>query len=103
MIVCSCNIIRKDEIEGVIIGLLKQNAWRLITPGLVYNAMKKRGKCCGCFPALINVIIATTHNFHLGMNTPEAKILPFIQKIRDEHERCETVRKLSRLKQRAAS
>jgi bacterioferritin-associated ferredoxin len=105
MIVCSCNVIMKREIEEEISRLLEKDSWQLITPGVVYHAMKKRGRCCGCFPNVISVIVETTERFHRERETPDDQILPFIQKIRNEHERCETARMLgrqARQRQRAA-
>ena len=96
MIVCSCNVIMKKEIEGVVTDLLDQDAWQLITPGVVYHAMKKRGRCCGCFPNVISIIVDVTERYHRDLETPDEKILPFIQKIRAEHDRCETARMLAR-------
>ncbi|GAB4353741.1 MAG: (2Fe-2S)-binding protein [Oricola sp.] len=96
MIVCSCNVIMKREIEEVVIGLLARDAWRLITPGTVYHAMKRRGRCCGCFPNVIAIIVETTERYHRQLETPEAEIIPFIRKIRAEHERCETARMIAR-------
>ena len=95
MIVCSCNFINQSEIEKVIRDFLAEDCWRLITPGLVYAAMAKRGKCCGCFPNVINVIIATTREYHRQQDTPEAQVLPFISRIVEEHRRCDTIRQLS--------
>ncbi len=100
MLICSCNIITKSEIEETIISLLDDDAWQLITPGKIYHAMSVKGKCCGCFPNLISMIIATTENYHRVKQTPEAEILPFIQKLKDEHYRCETARKLAQMKKR---
>jgi hypothetical protein len=96
MIVCSCNVIMKKEIEEVITGLLEKDAWQLITPGVVYHAMKQRGRCCGCFPNVISIIVGMTERYHRELETPEAEIIPFIQKIRAEHERCETARMIAR-------
>lgn len=96
MIVCSCNVIMRREIEEVIIGLLDKDAWQLITPGVVYHAMKQRGRCCGCFPNVISIIVELTERYHRELDTPEAEIIPFIQKIRAEHERCETARMIAR-------
>ena len=96
MIVCSCNVIMKKEIEEVIVNLLDKDAWQLVTPGVVYHAMKQRGRCCGCFPNVISIIVETTERYHREIETPDDKIIPFIQKIRDEHERCETARMIAR-------
>lgn len=103
MIVCSCNVITDREIKEVIIGFLEQDAWQLITPGKIYHAMAQRGRCCGCFPGVIDIIIATTEAWHRDKQTPEAQIIPFILKIRSEHERCETVRKLAQMRRHHAA
>ncbi|WP_193177060.1 (2Fe-2S)-binding protein [Oricola nitratireducens] len=95
MIVCSCNVIMKKEIEEVIYRLLDEDAWRLITPGVVYHAMKMRGRCCGCFPNVISIIIEASERYHRERRTPDEQIVPFIQKIRVEHERCETARMIA--------
>lgn len=96
MIVCSCNVIMRSEIEEVVADLLDKDAWQLITPGTVYHAMKKRGKCCSCFPRVIDVIVEVTERYHRARQTPDDQILPYIQKIQAEHERCETARMLAR-------
>lgn len=96
MIVCSCNVIMKTEIEEAIISLLEKDAWQLITPGVVYHSLRQRGRCCGCFPNVTAIIVATTERYHRERETPEAEIIPFIQKIRAEHDRCETARMIAR-------
>lgn len=64
MITCHCNIITAAEIEEVVRGFLREEPWQLIVPNKVYHEMKKRGRCCGCFPAVVDIIIATTKEFH---------------------------------------
>ncbi len=103
MIVCSCNVITEKEISDVIISFLDEDEWQLVTPGKVYHAMAQRGRCCGCFPGVIDIIVSTTETYHRQKQTPDSVIIPFIQKIRIEHERCETVRKLSRIQKQAAA
>ena len=103
MLVCSCNVISRKEIESAIIGILNDDAWQLITPGTVYHALSKRGKCCGCFPNVIDLIIETTKSYHERIATPSAEIIPFIRKIRAEHERCETMRKLMSIRKNSAA
>jgi bacterioferritin-associated ferredoxin len=56
MIVCHCNVISQGDIERTIDELLAEDPWRVLTPGLVYMTMGKRGRCCGCFPNAIEVI-----------------------------------------------
>ena len=96
MIVCSCNFIAMQEIEAVIVSFLDDDEWQLITPGMVYHAMAKRGRCCSCFPRVIDTIISVSADYHRRKATPEDKIVPFISRIREEHERCETVRRMAK-------
>ena len=96
MIVCSCNIVTEREIRQAIMGLLEEEPWRLIVPVQVYHAMKKRGRCCGCFPRVVDVIIATTELFHRQRQVPDCEIVAIIDRLKDEHERCETARLLAR-------
>ena len=95
MIVCSCNVITSHEIESVITGFLEADEWQLITPGMVYHAMAKRGKCCGCFPRVIDMIVSVSEAYHRRKSTPEAQIIPFISRIRQAHDRHESMRRLA--------
>lgn len=56
MILCHCNVITRSEIEAIIDELMEKDRYRVITPGLVYHLLGKRGKCCGCFPQVVDVI-----------------------------------------------
>lgn len=56
MIVCHCNVITLADIHSVIDDLLDADPWRVVTPGLVYMTLGKRGRCCGCFPNAVQVI-----------------------------------------------
>ncbi len=64
MLICQCNIITEKEIEQTIVALLDQDPWQLIVPAKVYHAMQKRGRCCGCFPNVVETIIRVTENYH---------------------------------------
>ena len=99
MIVCSCNIVTKEEISDVVRDFLRDDEWQLITIGMVYHAMAVRGKCCGCFPNAIDIIIDVTEQWHRAHARDEATIIPFVARIREEHERCETVRNLAKMRQ----
>jgi hypothetical protein len=66
MITCHCNHITRAEIEAVVLEFLADDPWQLIVPNKVYHAMSKRGRCCGCFPGVIDIIIATTRQHHAG-------------------------------------
>lgn len=73
MIVCSCNYISEKDIVGVIVEMLDADAWQLIVPGKVYRMLEKRGKCCGCFPNVVEIIVRSTKAYHDGLKTrPEA-------------------------------
>ncbi len=102
MIVCSCNIISKSEIEEVVHGFLDEDAWQLITVGKVYHAMIKRGKCCGCFPNAISIIVEAVENWHRQNDTPDAEIIPFLQRTRKLLESQDAVRRSMKNTKRAA-
>ena len=38
--------------------LLDEDCWQLIVPAKVYHAMQKRGRCCGCFPNVVDIILS---------------------------------------------
>ena len=57
MIVCSCNIITRREIEAVIESLLAEDPYAVLTPGLIYHRLGKRGRCCSCFPHVSRVLV----------------------------------------------
>lgn len=86
MIVCHCNVIHKSEIEEVITSLLDEDCWRLIVPLQVFHAMEKRGRCCGCFPGVIDIIIETTEAYHKQHATPEAEIISLIDRLRADQK-----------------
>jgi len=96
MLVCSCNVIDQAEIEQVITELLDEDCWRLIVPGQVYHAMNKRGKCCGCFPNVVGIIVRVTEAYHREQETAEAEIISFIDRLKEKHVQCETARLIAR-------
>ena len=57
MIVCSCNVITKREIEAVIERLLTDDPYAVLTPGLIYHRLGKRGRCCSCFPHVVRILV----------------------------------------------
>lgn len=67
MLVCHCNVISQKEIEDVILEFLHEDPWEIIVPAKVYHAMEKRGRCCSCFPNVVDIVIAVTENYHLQM------------------------------------
>jgi bacterioferritin-associated ferredoxin len=57
MIVCSCNIISRRDIESAVEEILAEDAYAVLTPGLVYHRLGKRGKCGGCFPHAVRILV----------------------------------------------
>jgi hypothetical protein len=57
MIVCSCNIIVRSEIEAVIEDILRDDPYAVLTPGLLYHRLGRRGRCCGCFPHVTQILV----------------------------------------------
>jgi len=98
MLVCSCNIITREEIVSVIRDMLFADEWQLIVPVQVYHEMGKRGRCCSCFPNLVALIVETTEAFHREMESDETTVISFINRLKEKHEQCETARMLARHK-----
>jgi hypothetical protein len=83
MLICHCNIITEREIEQTIIGLLDQDPWQLIVPAKVYHSMKKRGRCCGCFPNVVETIIRVTEDYHARSATDGVDIVTHLDRVRE--------------------
>jgi len=83
MIVCSCNIISSDDIERTIVGLLERDAWQLIVPGQIYHELGKTGKCCGCFPNVVETIVAVSERFHREREATEYDISNYLRRLRE--------------------
>ncbi|MEO1745915.1 MAG: (2Fe-2S)-binding protein [Pseudomonadota bacterium] len=81
MIVCSCNFITEEDIEAVVHGFMERDAWQLVTVGMVYHALEKRGKCCGCFPNAISIIVRAVEAWHHANDTPAAEIYSFVDQL----------------------
>jgi bacterioferritin-associated ferredoxin len=82
MLVCSCNFITEKDIRDVITSFLDADPWQLIVPGKIYHAMEKRGRCCGCFPNVVDLIVETTTNYHRALNEPETEREAFLARLR---------------------
>ena len=85
MIVCHCNVISRADIVSVIQTMLADDEWQLIVPLKVYHALEKRGRCCGCFPQVTDIIVATTEAWHQARATPEAHVVDLVARIREAH------------------
>ena len=86
MMVCSCNIITDKDIRDVIISFLDDDCWQLIVPGKVYHAMQKRGRCCGCFPNVVDIIVKTTQDYHAMRNSEGSDVVDFMERLKRFHE-----------------
>jgi hypothetical protein len=82
MLVCHCNLITQKEIEATIVELLDADPWQLIVPAKVYHAIQKRGRCCGCFPSVVETIIRVTEEYHLRMNHSGDEVVTFLDRVR---------------------
>ena len=82
MLICHCNVITEKEIEQTIIGLLDQDPWQLIVPAKVYHAMQKRGRCCGCFPNVVETIIRVTEAYHLRSEANGMDVVSHLDRVR---------------------
>jgi hypothetical protein len=82
MIVCHCNVISEREIEATVERLLHDDPWRLIVPVQVYHELEKRGRCCGCFPNVVDIIVRVTTAFHERQATPQAEIFSLVERLR---------------------
>ncbi len=64
MITCSCNFLKSSDIEATIVDMLIADPFQLIVPGKLFKEMTARGKCCMCFPNVVEIIVKTTEKFH---------------------------------------
>jgi bacterioferritin-associated ferredoxin len=82
MMVCSCNLITDKDIKEAITSLLDEDCWQLIVPGKVYHAMQKRGRCCGCFPNVVDIIVKTTEEYHAARASEGEEVVVFMERLR---------------------
>lgn len=76
MLVCHCNVISEKDIREVITALLQDDPWALIVPAKVYRELGKRGRCCGCFPNVVDMITTLTEEYHLQIANIPAGLTP---------------------------
>ena len=82
MLICHCNIITEKEIEQAIIALLDADPWQLVVPAKVYHSMRKRGRCCGCFPHVVETIIRVTEHYHARSEADGMEIVSHLDRVR---------------------
>jgi len=83
MLVCHCNVITQKEIEDTILELLEADPWHLIVPAKVYHALAKRGRCCGCFPNVVETIIRVTERFHARDDAGGEAVILHLDRVRE--------------------
>jgi bacterioferritin-associated ferredoxin len=83
MLICHCNLITEKEIEQTIIELLDADAWQLIVPAKVYHRLAKRGRCCGCFPNVVETIIRVTEAYHTRSEASAMDIVSHLDRVRE--------------------
>nr|WP_250808080.1 (2Fe-2S)-binding protein [Neorhizobium tomejilense] len=94
MITCHCNYVTDMEIADVVRRFLAHDPWQLIVPNKVYHEMGKRGKCCGCFPSVVDIIIRTTREFHAGCaEGDDGQLGTLLSKLDEMKSRLTTMRK----------
>jgi bacterioferritin-associated ferredoxin len=103
MMVCSCNLITDKEIRDVIVSLLDEDCWQLVVPAKVYHAMGKRGRCCGCFPNVVDIIVKTTQEYHAMRNSEDSKVVDFLERLKEfqEQQKAEIIERRRRRVQAA--
>jgi len=87
MILCQCNVLSTQEIEDIILEFLNEDCWQLVVPGRIFNAAKKRGRCCGCFPNIVETIIKVTENYHLKHPFDTQRSVIFLEDVRRLREK----------------
>ena len=83
MLICHCNLITDKEIEATIIELLDEDRWQLLVPAKVYHRMKMRGRCCGCFPNVVETIIRVTEAYHARSDASDVEIVSYLDRVRE--------------------
>lgn len=108
MLVCSCNYITEKEIRDTITAFLDEDCWQLIVPAKVYHAMEKRGRCCGCFPNVVDIIVSTTQAYHAarqadGEKADGEKVVDFMERLKrfQEEQKTEIIERRNRVRQSA--
>lgn len=82
MLICSCNVITDKEIEQAILSLLDRDPWQLIVPAKVYHTLQQRGRCCGCFPNVVETIIRVTEAYHARLARGDMESVTFLDRVR---------------------
>lgn len=87
MMVCHCNVISDREIRDIVLAFLRADPWALVVPAKVYHEMGKRGRCCGCFPNVVDIIVATTEAFHAQIPPNDAQLIDVRSRLKAMQEK----------------
>lgn len=87
MLVCHCNIISEKDIAQVVVSFLKDDPWQLIVPAKVFREFEKRGRCCGCVPNMVDIIVKVTENYHLQQARNSAELVDIQARLELLHQR----------------
>ena len=82
MLICHCNVVTEREIRDATRALLRDDPWELIVPAKLYRELGKRGRCCGCFPNVVETIIRVTEAFHARNGSGETEIVTYLDRVR---------------------
>jgi bacterioferritin-associated ferredoxin len=82
MIVCHCNYITDGDVAAAVVEMLDQDPWQLIVPGKVYRTLEKRGKCCSCFPNVVEIIVNTVKDYHERRRSEPDEALKLVSRLR---------------------
>ena len=75
MLVCQCNMITSQEIEDIVLALLRADPWQLVVPAKVYAELNRRAKCSGCVPNVVDIIVRVTENYHSQQARQSGEVL----------------------------
>ncbi|WP_075222856.1 (2Fe-2S)-binding protein [Acuticoccus yangtzensis] len=56
MIVCHCNIIKRNDIREAVHAILAADPSGRLEPQYIYRELQKRGRCCSCFPLVASIV-----------------------------------------------
>ena len=63
----------------------------------VYKEMGKRGRCCNCFPNVVQIIERVTERFHRNLGTADAeRTAAFLSNLKAENRRIVEMRRARR-------
>lgn len=88
MIVCQCNIIKRNDIRDAVRSILAADPAGRLEPQYVYRELQKRGRCCSCFPLVASIVEdmlqEATHGIDHAVFGTAPKVAPARQAVRAE-------------------